>query len=842
MQNLRRQSLDPDAPFEFYIAADARGSRTDYGDDQAWLVKLGARNQAALSFQTQFGGRADLACLDLSLRLGEQVVYQQWSYARRPAITQFAPNFLQAEAAPTPDLELVARYWAMESRAAGGEFQLTNRGRDKLRIQLELLGSVVVQGRKRKLNVLTLADGMLALHLGEIGDINPVATLEYASAEVYGWRIGRAKLGAILELAAGETARVPFVCAGLANMRDSFSLALNWMSRPWARHFQQIDRDAAAVPRISTGNADWDRVIDLSYAHLLKALMQPTEALPHASFVANRAGNRGWSRRGTGSDHIRAWSGQDPTLAYLAVPALASIDAELAKAILRNYVAAQDDSGFIDRQPGLGGQRQGQLMMPLLARMSWQIVQLLDDRDFAAEMYPALRSFFDCWLSADMDADGDGLPEWQSERQTGYVAFPTFGRGQGWAQGAEIRLFETPDLLAYLVSEADALCRLAEMLDDSDSLQQHSQDLARLEAALDELWTGQRYGYRDRDTHSHSQAFELLRGGAGDETHAIDQTLPEPARVIVRVVGGVSQRPRIRLTLRGRDRHGAPCEIQAQADEFHWQNRQGSYITPEPLTALSSLAIDGLSRVYKVYASTVDSSRLDINALLPLWTGRLDKNRAEALVKLALDEAHFLRANGISMVSAEDRSYDPSNARGGGGIWMFWQALVGQGMAASGYRQEATALLQRILTHLSRALEREGKLSQFYHAEAIQGFGEAHHIGGIAPLTLLGDVLGLQIPAPDRVWVGGDFTWGAAYSVEQHGVTVRRSESGIEIQFPSGHRASLPANAPWQLVTDPLPSATVEETADDAPPAPPIPSDPDAGTVKIDIDARDAES
>ena len=841
MQNLRRQRLDPDAPFEYYIAADARSSRTDYGDDQAWMVKLGARKQAALSFLTQFGGRADSACLDLSLRLGEQVIYQQWTYANRPVITHFAPNFLQVEAAPTPDLDLVARYWAMESRAAGGEFQLTNRGDADLRIQLELLGSVAVGGRKRKLNVLTLADGMLALHLGEIGDINPVTTLEYASAEVYGWRIGSAKLGAILQLPAGETARVPFVCAGLANMRDSFSLALNWMSRPWQRHFGAIDCEAASVPRISSGNADWDRVIDLSYAHLLQAFMQPTEALPHPSFVANRAGSRGWSRRGDGSDHIRAWSGQDPTFAYLAVPAVASVDAELAKGVLRNYVAAQDENGFVDRQPGLGGQRQGLLMMPLLARMTWQVVELLDDRDFAAEMYPALRKFLARWLSADMDADGDGVPEWQSERQTGYVAFPTFGRGQGWAQGADIRLFETPDLLAYLISEADSLCRLAEMLDDSDSLQEHSADLARLESALDELWLGGRYGYRDRDTHLQTEPLELLRGGAGDEEHSIDEALPQPARVIVRVVGGVSQRPRMRLTLRGLDQHGAPCEISADADQFDWQNRQGSYTTPQPLASVSSIAIDGLSRVYKIYASTVDSSRLDINALLPLWTGRLDKNRAEALVKLALDEAHFLRANGITMVSAQDRSYDPSNARGGGGIWMFWQALVGQGMAASGYRQEATALAQQILTHLSRVLEREGKLSQFYHAEAIQGFGEAHHIGGIAPLQLLCDALGVQIPAPDRVWVGGDFTWGAAYSVEQHGVTVRRSDSAIDIEFPSGHSASLPANAPWQLVTDPLPSASATDDEPAAPPAPPIPGDPDEGTVKIDIDASDDE-
>ncbi len=835
MQNLRRQQLNPDAPFEYFIAADARSSRTDYSDDQAWTVKLGARAEAALSFQTQFGGRADLVSLDLSFRLGDQVLYQQWAYARRPVITHFAPNFLQVEAAPTPELDLVARYWAMESRAAGGEFQLINRGAEDLQIQLDLLGSVVLQGRKRKLNVLTLADGMLALHLGEIGDINPVATLEGASFEVYGARIGSAKLGAILQIAAGASARIPFVCAGLADMRDSFSLALNWMSHPWRRHFQQIDRNAVAIPRINTGNADWDRVIDLSYAHLLQAFFQPTEALPHASFVANRAGNRGWSRRGAGSDHIRAWSGQDPTLAYLAALAVAAIDAELAKAILRNYVTTQDESGFIDRQPGMAGQRQTLLMMPLLARMTWQLVELLDDRKFAAELYPALGNFFQRWLSADMDADGDGVPEWQSERQTGYVAFPSFGSRQAWAQGADIRQFETPDLLAYLISETDALCRLADLLEDSDSHAIHAEQRSQLEAALDELWVGDRYGYRDRDTHLHSESVELLRGGAGDELHGIEATLPEPARVLVRVVGGVSQRPRIRLTLKGLDSRGAPCEISADSEEFDWQNRQGRYTTSEPLAAVSSIAIDGLSRVYKVYASTIDTSRLDINALLPLWTGRLDKSRAEALVKLATDEAHFLRPNGITMVSAADRNYDPSNARGGGGIWMYWQALVGEGMATSGFRVQATAILQRILTHLSRIFKREGKLSQFYHAEAIQGFGEAHHIGGIAPLKLLGDVLGVQIPSHDRVWVGGAFTWGTEYSVEQHGVTVRRSDAGVDIQFPSGQTASLPADAPWQLVQDPTAAASAADELS-APPAPPIPTDPDEDAVKIQVD------
>jgi hypothetical protein len=840
MRNLRRQKIGASALFEYYLGADARSSRTDYCDDQAWTVRLGQRDEAAIAFQTQFGGRAGLVSLVPIFRAGGGLAYQAQTYAEGPAVTHFAPNFMQIEAAPVAGISLSARYWAMESRAAGGEFALTNTGADVLQLQFELFGHVVINSRNVRLNVLTLGNGTLALHLGQIGNLNPVVTLEGASTEVYGGRISSPKIGRVLDLQPAQTARVLFVVAGLEDMRDSFSLAMNWMSRSWERHFEGIDQDAAAIPRISTGNDDWDRLIDLSYAHLVKAFMGPSEHLPHASFVANRASNRGWSRRGDGGDHIRAWAGQDPTLAYLAVGAIADIDGELAKGLIRNYLATQDDSGFVDRQPGLGGQRQSLLMMPLLAQLSWLVYQRTGDQDFLGEVYPRLLAFFGCWLGSDMDADDDGVPEWRSERQMGYVAFPTFGRGQYWAQGADIRQMESPDLLAYLISEADALCQIAEQLGEAESADILSKQLEMMEASLEGFWNGERYCYRDRDSHLTAEAVELLRAGAGDQIHEIDCALPLPARVAVRVVGGVSQRPRITLKLEGRDENGAECAIEAAAEEFDWQNRQGVYTAEKPLSQVQRIAIDGLSRVYKVYATTIDSSRLDINALMPLFCGCLGQDRAAALVKLALDEGHFLRPRGLTMVSASDRNFDPANARGGGGIWMYWLSLIGEGMAESGFREEATALVKRVLEGLTRVLAREGKLSQFYHADEVKGYGEDHHIGGIVPLKLLSDVLGVTIVAPDRVWVGGDFTWGDEITVEQHGVTVRRDAEETQIAFPSGHSEKLGADAPWQLVKDPTPVPPIaEESEPPELPDAPLPSETD-DDERLIIDVDDA--
>ena len=771
MQHLRRQSIAPDRPFDFQLAADTRISKTDYCDDQAWVARLGIRDEAAIALQTQYGGRAGLVSLVPMWRIGDRVIYQTHAYHKRPAITAFAPNFIQIEAAPRPELEFVARFVALESRAAGGEFALRNLSDEPIELQFDLFGHVVINERNQTLNVLTMADYSLALHLGQIGNLNPVVTLEGASIDIYGGRISSPKLGRRIVLAPGADARLPFVVAGLPDMRDSYSVAMNLLSRPWERYFEQIDQSAAAIPKISTGNADWDLLIDLSYAQLIKSFMDPTERLPHPSPVASRASNRGWSRRGDGSDHVRAWSGQDPTFVYQATKAAAAFDEDLAKAIIRNYLSVQDESGGIDRQPGLGGQRQGVLLTPILARLSLWLARQTDDLDFAAEALPALAGYFGSWLAT--DADNDGVPEWQSERQLGYIAFPTFGRGQAWAQGADIRQVETPDLLAYLISEADALHQMAALTGDEATAEVMAEKLGELEARLEEFWDGKRYTYRDRDSHHTSDGRHLLQRGAGDQVHEIGQSLPSPARLMIRVVGGVSQRPRITLKLEGKDESGANCTIEAPVDDFVWQNRQGLYTTRQPLSRVDRIAIRGLSRVYKVYARTIDYSKLDINALLPLFTGRLSPDRAASLVESALDDAHFLRPNGLTMVSASDRDYDPSNARGGGGIWLYWLTLLCEGMIKAGYTKEAADIVKRVLNMLARVLEREGKLAQFYHADEAKGFGEEHHIGGIAPLELAARTYrnsnrsARQSLDRRRIWLGRSYQGRATWRYSQ---------------------------------------------------------------------------
>ena len=253
--------------FQFHLAADARMSRTNYVDDQAWKLDLGGKNRAALAFQTQFGGRAGLVSIVPRWLTGGHQIYQYQSYHHTPVLSQFAPGFLAIRAEIAPWLELRARYWVMESNAAGGEFDITNHKHEDLELQIELLGNVIINGRQKQLNVLTMGDYSLALHLGQIGNINPVLTLEGASVDIYGGRISSPKLGRRLVLPAGETRTVPFVVAGLPDMRDSHSVAMNWLARPWDIYFQRIDDYAAAVPNIRT----WRRAMGQAPGSLLQS-------------------------------------------------------------------------------------------------------------------------------------------------------------------------------------------------------------------------------------------------------------------------------------------------------------------------------------------------------------------------------------------------------------------------------------------------------------------------------------------------------------------------------------------------------------------------------------------
>lgn len=838
MKNLRQWQIDSEQPASLVLSADTRISRTNYLDDQVWDVSTGRFESPGIRFQTKYGGRADLVSLVPMWEQGGQLIYQAQSYTRPPQITQFAPNYIKIEASLLPNIELTVHSWAMESQAMGVVFALHNTGDTTERLRLDLFGHVIINSQEQTLGIIALAGGGNALHLGQIGNINPVVLLDGGNTPNIGGDVSP-KIGIDIALDAGQKVQVRWTHAALSQMSGSLELAQRWLNTRWNQQMKRIQTAAEAIPVIRTGNADWDMVIASSVNQLIQAFITPYTGLPHPSLVATRTPGSGYSPRGDGTDYIRAWEGQDPITAYMAAPFMASIDAALAQGIIKNYLAVQQSDGWIDNKPGMAGQSQGYLCMPILATITWMIYQETEDDTFLKETFASLHQFFERWFKDDFDTNQNGLPEWQHERQTGYVAIPTIGSAREWAQGADIRTLETPDLAAYLIVEAQNLIKIAEVTGEKSAIKSLNDRIVTLEDHLNAMWGDEWYHYRDRDTSATTSAVMVLNKQPGDAEHFPAVDLTPPNRLIVRIEGGVRHTPRLTLHIEGLDQSGQVQTIRAETSDFQWQHRQGIYTTSVVFSQVNRIYCEGLSRVYTVSVRTVDTTLRDINGLLPLLIADLSQENAKPLLKQASGKKHFRRPNGFTMVPASDTYFDPSNAKGGGGVWLFWFTLVAQGLMQHGEGRKAADALKDLLDMQVIVLRQQKQFSQFYHSDEPQGLGERGYLTGVTPIHLLLELAGIRIISSGKVWTGGEFSWGRSITVHQHGVTVRRNRNGTQVTFPSGYKTELGKEAPWQVIVDPVPADALSIEELDTPDHPKSRQQNSSKRVMIEVDFED---
>ncbi len=803
---LRRWRLSAADPYCGILAADARFSPTDYADDQSWELQVGQGEAAALAWSTRYGGRIGQASLVPLFTLAAQARYAAQDFAAPPLVTAFTPGYLCVEGDLTPELGLMAEYFVFESQAMGARLTLTNAGSAPVDLRLDLVGFAAAEGRELRVTLLPTETGH-ALLLPKAGSLRPVVLLEGGASD----GLSASRVGVDRVIAPGERATIRFAHGGARSPSGSLALAERWLARDWDAVLDRSERGAAAIPQIETGDPDLDAVLAASFQQLVQAFLNPTKHLPYPSLVGARNPGRGFSARADGSDHPRAWAGQSGPLIYPAALAAALVDARLAQGIIRNALAVQREDGWIDWRPGLGGQRQGMLALPVLARLAWGVFQYTEDDGFLRDTLPGLLRFLRRWLAAGLDRDGDGLPEWQSDVQTGYPFFPTFGRGFPWAQNADIRTAETPDLLAYLRSEALSLREIAFYLRDSEAEAECARYVAQLTEALNALWSGERFVYRDRDTHGTPAGRSLFSAAPADSPLFLAEPLDPPARLLITLLGGADHTPKFQLAVEGRDANGQPARELLGPDQIVWTHSRGTLTTQTVFSVVDALHPEGLSRVFQMSGATVDWTRLDINAILPLWSASLDSARADALVRTF--EASLRVPNGVTMVATSDTAYRPDHRDGAGGVWPFWLTLIGEGLIEAGRVDQAADLTLRLLRAQAAALRTGKAFSEYYHASEPAGLGEQGHVGGIAPLHLFLRLAGVRIISAQAVWAGGPYPFERPLTVRRLGVVVTRSAGGTQIEFPSGRQVTLPADAPLTQVLASDPDEAVDDPA-----------------------------
>ena len=173
-----------------------------------------------------------------------------------------------------------------------------------------------------------------------------------------------------------------WVEASLDDAQASYNLARQVAARNWEAESARIELLTAGQVEIYTGEPEWDIAFALAQKNALGLFCGPTPAMPAASFVFTRQPDFGYSPRGDGSDYNHLWNGQSPLEACYLAGLLLPAYPQLAKGVVQNFLATQNQSGVIDWKPGLGGQRGQLLATPLLACLTWKIFQVTQDNSF----------------------------------------------------------------------------------------------------------------------------------------------------------------------------------------------------------------------------------------------------------------------------------------------------------------------------------------------------------------------------------------------------------------------------------------------------------------------------
>ena len=786
---MRDWNLKSGDPLSLALASDLRLSKPDYVNDQIWELEVGTGEPAALAVRTTYGLRARL--MRLFYRFGElgKFVTGPAEFFTAASLRRFYPNFIWMECAPFEGLEVAAEYWVPESHALAGRLTLNNRTAFARKITIDLCGLLTpLEGQPLK----DSQQQMVNVLAGQTDGIFPIVFMtggpQFGSGP-------QPSLTLALEFDPGTSRQVSWAVASTGSEEASFELARRVAGRAWDAERAHIELiDAGDTLDIRTGNADWDAALAFSQRNALGLFFSSDGPLPNPSFMLSRQPDHGFSHAGDGRDYPPNWSGQTPLDSYYlthVIPAASS----LTRGLVDNFLSIQAEDGSIDQKPGIAGQRGKLSAAPILASLAWKYFQHSEDDDFLSEAFPKLVDFFWSWLSPQHDPDRDGLPSWDHILQTGFEDNPLFDVWHPWSQGADISIVHDPALEAMLYHEAQCLIQMAKRLDRTGELALLEAEAGRLKESVEAAWdeSAALYRYRDRLTKV-CQTGRLIAKHKGPGNMRPKREFERPVRLLVEIQtkNPTAQRPTVEIS----DLPGKGQGNTEVLDENRFQWKIGGFVatTQTVFTKVARISVKSLDEQDRVLVSVLDMAGENVTLFMPLWAQIPDSQRARLMVEHSLqNEDGFGKPFGVpALPLLQDDKADTIAMS----VHPAWNALIGEGLLAYGFRSEAARLVEHLMNAVILNLKQNHAFYQRYHAGTGSGLGERGSLNGLAPVGLFLQTLGVSILSGERLRLEGRNPFAWPVTISYKGLKVVRGLEQTEIAFRNGRTITVTDDQP----------------------------------------------
>ena len=764
----------------------------DYFNDQIWELTLGKGSPPALAVQTTFGLRARLMRMFPRFYENDETLIDPTHFAQKPAIQICLPNYIRLACSPLDGIKLTMEFWVPLSQAIFGKVTLENQSERNRQIRVDWIGQLTPTEGQRLSPVEIQGVSVLA---GRAANLSPVIFL------TKGPKFGSGSypcLSLSFDLSPQDEKSFIWVEAALETQEASFALARSLAASRWEAEQARIEMQNASQLEIYTGDPDWDACLMLTQKTAFSLFQSASASLPKPSIVANRQPDQGFSLRGDGSDYTHAWNGQSILDVFCLSQILLPSAPEMIQGLLENYLAVQEENGFIDMKPGLSGQRSRLLATPLLSRLFLQVDELLDKPEFLEQAFPKLLAYFDCWFSPSNDRDQDGIPEWTHPTQSGHEDHPTYSPWNSWSQGVNISTTESPALCAFLYQEARSLIKIGEKIGSVQRQSQLEEVATRLQEAVEKSWDADRPSYLDwdRDTHNSPEGVLLAQtNGAG--LILFQRSFTQPVRLLFQIHPGKPTRPNPTIYIHAINPAGRRRVESITADKFRNTGERATFTTDNVYATLEQIDIQNLDPADQLSIFQVGLTHQDQSLFTPIWAGIPNHERATELIEQSLlNPESYWKPYGVPMCADAHPEPEARVCRAGN---LFWSQIIGQGLLAYGYRQQASELVSRLMRAAIQSLRSEACFRQYIDTATGQGWGEPNVISALAPLGLFLETLGVRFYSQQRLMISGFNPYPWPITVKYRGTQIVCRKDQAIITFPNGQKIEIDDAVPRMI-------------------------------------------
>ncbi len=785
----------------FILAADATRSITSYTNDQIWELVVDRGEPPALAVETTFGLRARNFRIFPRFTYNKRTVSNPTEFDGLLSIRPVSPGYIKLVCPLFEPINLTYELWVADSQTICGILNFHNTAKNTQSIQVELsaiLSPLATGWQDSERMTFENLNNMVVL-AGKSNDLYPLLFVPKSSPFPSS---PFPSLQVELDIAPNQVQQVRWVHTASDSVSNAFELARSVTSRRWEAELARLEMAERSLVHIITGSSAWDIALERAHIIALRLLQSSNENSGNPFYVLSRLPDHGYSIRGDGTDYGTLWSGYTALQTYYLSSFLLPTAPDIANQLIRNFLNAQKEDGSINWRIQSGvktpSTRTIHNATPILARLMWRLFEFHQNREIINFSLTALNHFFESWFLPDRDHDGDGIPEWSSPVQSGLEDNPIYAHWLDGTPGLDISTVESPDLCAFLYSEAQALLNMAHLVERKDISRSVQKRIKVLKSAVEKCFVTKEGSYRSRDRQTHLiSKGEVLgkRIGPGDLS-IMRRFLPAVRLCIaIKMSEGTLRRPTINI--HGAAVPNAEALETLEVEDFRWRPGMGHTTSQLIFIQIVKVSIDGVGPEDEIIVSTADHTTEDLTGLLPLWAGIPDKRRVNLIIRQALQNPNrFSRPFGLPTTTlSTERAPDPSYHL----VHFPWNALIIEALVSYGYYEIAASLFSRLMQAACNSLQKEGSFRRYYHAETGAGFGEIDALEGLPSYGLFLEVVGVKVMDEQHILIHhhNPFPWPV--TVKFRGTTILHQADKTTIIFSNGQTTIISDSRPHQV-------------------------------------------